>query len=145
MIVRYIEQARRRGTTVVECAIVYPLTMLLLVATLVLGIAVFRYQQLATLAREGARYASVHGAMYASETGNSYATSATVLTNAVNPLAVGLNTNNLSCTVTWSPSSPPTTTTPGTVSVQLSYTWTPEGFFTSPFTIHSTSTMPVSY
>jgi hypothetical protein len=144
MMIRGFDPTERRAVTVVECAIVYPVTILLLVAIIILGVGVFRYEQVATLAREGARYASVHGATYASESGSPYATSDSVLTNVINPLAVGLNPNNLSCAVTFSPS-PPTNTTPCTVTVQVSYTWTPEGFFQSSFTIQSTSIMPVSY
>jgi Flp pilus assembly protein TadG len=144
MIVRGKRPSIRRGTTVVECAIVYPVTMFLLIGTLLLGVAVFRYQQIAALAREGARYASVHGATYASETGEPYATSSSVQTNAVDPLAVGLNTNNITCTLTWTPN-PPSTSTPTTVSVELEYTWTPGVYFRSPLTVQSTSVMPVSY
>ena len=59
---------------------VYPLTILLLLGTVVLGLGVFRYQQLQCLAREGARYASVHGPQYAADSGNAYATNQTVLT-----------------------------------------------------------------
>ena len=70
----------RRGAAALEAAVVYPVAMLLLIGTVVLGIAVFRYEQLQALAREGARYASVHGPTYASEQNSSYATSSTVLT-----------------------------------------------------------------
>jgi Flp pilus assembly protein TadG len=126
----------------VECAIVYPLTILLLLGTVVLGIGVFRYQQIQALAREGARYASVHGPTYASENNDSYASSATVLSHVEN-LAAGLETNDLSCTVTWSPD-PPTSTPASTVSVQLSYNWVPEAYFQS-MTFTSTSVMPVTY
>ncbi len=35
---------------------------------------IYRYQQVASLAREGARYASVHGSQYAADTGNAAAT-----------------------------------------------------------------------
>jgi len=53
----------------VECAIVYPLTFLLLLGILVGAIAVFRYQEVASLARQGARYASTHGAQFRKDTG----------------------------------------------------------------------------
>jgi hypothetical protein len=121
---------------------VYPLTILLLLGTVVLGIGVFRYQQLQSLAREGARYASVHGPTYASENNASYATSDTVLAY-VESLSAGLETENLHCTVTWSPN-PPTTSPASTVSVQLTYNWVPEAYFQS-MTFTSTSVMPVTY
>jgi Flp pilus assembly protein TadG len=132
----------RRGTSVVEAAVVFPVTILLLLGTVVLGLGVFRFQQLQCLAREGARYASVHGPQYAADSGNAYATNQTVLTY-IETLAAGLETNQLSCAVTWSPT-PPTTTTPSTVSVQLTYYWVPEGYF-QPLTFSATSVMPVTY
>jgi Flp pilus assembly protein TadG len=127
----------RRGTTIVECAVVYPVTMLLILGTIVVGVGVFDYQQLQFLAREGARYASVHGPEYASENSASMATTSTVLTQ-VESLAVGLN--GLDCTsVNYS-----ATSLPCTVSVTLTYTWTPGGFFGS-MNWSATSTMPVTY
>jgi Flp pilus assembly protein TadG len=126
-----------RGTTALECALVSPLVILLLIGMLILGLGVFRYQQLQSLAREGARYASVHGPQYASENNTSQASTSTVLTY-VDGLAAGLG--GLDCTaVTYSASS-----LPCTVSVTLTYTWTP-GWLFSPTTWTVTSTMPVTY
>jgi Flp pilus assembly protein TadG len=142
MIIREYRPADRRGASIVETAVVFPLTILLFLGTITLGLGVFRYQQVQALAREGARYASVHGPQYASDNSSSYATSQTVLTY-VETLAVGLQSNNLTCTVTWNPT-PPTTTAPSTVSVQLTYHWVPEGYFT-PLNLTSTSVMPVTY
>jgi Flp pilus assembly protein TadG len=134
----------RRGTSVVEAAIVYPTTLLLMVGTLVMGIGVYRYQLLQSLAREGARYAAVHGPTYASEQNSSHATNTTVLA-AIDTLAAagGIQTGDLTCTVTWSPN-PPTSSPPSTVTVQLTYTWVPEGYFQSG-TWTVSSTMPVTY
>ena len=53
---------RRSGATLVECAFVYPTVFLLFVGLLVGAAGIFRYSQLASLTREAARYASVHGA-----------------------------------------------------------------------------------
>jgi Flp pilus assembly protein TadG len=136
------DQLKRRGVSAVEAAIVYPVTILLLLGTVVLGLGVFRYQQLQSLAREGARYASVHGPQYAADTGSAYATNSSVLTY-IETLAVGLDNTKLSCTVTWNPS-PPTVTTPSTVTVQLTYDWVPEGYFQS-MTLTASSVMPVTY
>src|SRR5262245_11672168 len=58
---------RRRGARLVGFALVY--SLLILYGILIGGLDVFRYQQVALLAREGARRASVHGARYAKETG----------------------------------------------------------------------------
>jgi Flp pilus assembly protein TadG len=59
----------RHGATIVECAIVYPITFLLLLAIVIGGMAVFRYQEVAALARSAARYASTHGAQYRRDAG----------------------------------------------------------------------------
>jgi len=121
----------------VESAVVYPVTMLLLIGTMVVGLGNFRYQQLQSLAREGARYASVRGPNYVAATGNAEATAATVQTY-VQGLSAGMS--GLQCTaVNYS-----STTDPCSVSVTLSYTWNPEGYF-SPMTWTVTSTMPVTY
>jgi Flp pilus assembly protein TadG len=130
--------------SLIEAAIVYPTTLLLMIGTVVLGLGVYRYQQLMSLAREGARYASVHGPAYAAANNTSYASNSTVLSE-IEPLATagGLQTSNLSCTVTWTPSTP-TTSPPSTVTVAVTYTWVPEAYFKST-TWTVSSTMPVSY
>jgi Flp pilus assembly protein TadG len=147
MVKRNEKSANRRGVSLVEAAVVYPVTMLILVGMLVLGIGVFRYEQLQFLAREGARYASVHGPTYVSENSTAtppatLASSTAIQSNVLAPMGVGMN--GITCTVTWNPN-PPTTTTPSTVTVQLSYTWTPEGVFKTAATFTASSTMPVVY
>jgi Flp pilus assembly protein TadG len=127
----------RRGTTALEFALVSPVAILLLLGTIVVSVGVFQHEQLQFLARAGARYASVHGPLYASENSLSKASTSTVLTK-VQGLAVGLN--GLNCTaVTYS-----ATNLPCTVSVTLTYTWTPPRLF-NPMTWTVTSTMPVTY
>ncbi len=134
----------RRGAAALEAAVVYPVAMLLLIGTVVLGIAVFRYEQVQSLARDGARYASIHGPTYASEQDSSYATNATVLAY-IETLAVGMQSSDLSCTVTWAPN-PPISSTPSTVTVQLSYSWVPEAYFSpQAISLSASSTMPVTY
>src|SRR5947209_18614120 len=59
----------RAGVTVVECAVVYPITFLLLLGLVVGALGIVRYQEVAALARSGARYASTHGAQYRKDTG----------------------------------------------------------------------------
>ncbi len=51
----------RRGTTIVEMAIVMTVFLTLVLGMLDLGIAVFRYHLLAEASRQGARQAVVHG------------------------------------------------------------------------------------
>lgn len=62
---------KRRGVTVVECAVVYPVTFLLLLGLVVGALGIVRYQEVAALARAGARYASTHGAQFRKDTGMS--------------------------------------------------------------------------
>ena len=116
---------------------VYPVAILLLMGTLIVGLGVFRFQQLQFLARQGARYASVHGPTYASESGQSKASKSTVLSH-VQGMAVGLD--GLNCTAADYSSS----SMPCSVSVTLTYTWSPGNLF-SPATWTATSTMPVTY
>jgi Flp pilus assembly protein TadG len=137
MNIRQPRSGNRRGIAVVECAVVYPVVMLLLLGTVIMGLGIFRYEQLQTLAREGARYASVRGPSYATATGNAQASTSTVLTY-LDGMAVGIS--GFTCTsVSYS-----ATSLPCTVSVTLTYTWKPEGLF-SPITWTVASTMPVTY
>src|SRR5579871_3976133 len=94
---------RRRATHLLECAVVFPLVFLLLFGLLVGALGVFRYQQVASLAREGARYASVHGYQYQQVTGKPAATAADVYNNAIAPRGVILDPSRLSSSVTWNP------------------------------------------
>src|SRR4051812_39679445 len=55
---------RRRGTTLVESAIIYSTTVGLILGLIFGVVGVFSYNEVAHLAREGARYASTHGGQY---------------------------------------------------------------------------------
>jgi Flp pilus assembly protein TadG len=123
MMVRKLGGRKPRGMTVVESAVVFPVTILLVMGSIIMGLGVFRYQQVQSLAREASRYASVRGPSYVAA-GGTQATTSTVLAY-VQTLAVGLS--GLDCTqVTYS-----SATSPCTVSVTLTYTWNPEGYFSS--------------
>ncbi len=142
---------RRRGATVVEAAVIYPLTFVILIGLIVGGFGIFRYQQVASLAREGARWAAVHGGQYAQDTGNSAATANDVYQRAVLPMAVGLDTSKLNCTVSWNPDNWPShvtndsgTAAGSTVSVTVTYAWVPEAYLGS-ITLSSTSVLPMEY
>jgi Flp pilus assembly protein TadG len=139
----------------VEAAIVLPILFLFILGLIVIGLGVFRFQQVAALAREGARYASVHGAQYAEESGSAAATPSDIYNNAILPQAVGLNPSNLSYSVTWDANNAPTrananSSPPGaplgnTVSVSVTYTWMPEMLLVGPINLSSTAVMPMSY
>jgi Flp pilus assembly protein TadG len=127
---------RRRGAFVVELAIVCPLMISLFLGSFISGLGVFRYQQISMLAREGARWASVHGPTYQAETVNPILpTSSNVYTYAVAPKLVGLDPAQLTCVLTM---------TSNTATVTVTYNWVPESLF-SPITFSSTSIMPITY
>jgi hypothetical protein len=137
MIRRNPKSRRRSGLAAVESAAVYPVAILLLMGTIIMGLGIFRFEQLQFLARQGARYASVHGPTYASENNQSVATPSAVLAY-IQGLAVNLD--GLDCSaVTYS-----STTMPCSVSVTVTYTWNPGPLFNS-MTWTATSTMPVTY
>jgi len=123
----------RRGVTVVEVAITAPVAFLLVIGLIVGGLGTFRYQQVATLAREGSTYAALHSPFYENRTGQPRATSDTVMTNAILPVAAGLDSSALHCTLTFD-------TGANTATIKLDYNWLPEGLL-PPVTLSSTSVM----
>src|SRR5262249_52493725 len=145
---------RRPGATVVECAFVYPVVFLLVLGLLVGAAGVFRYSQLASLSREAARYASVHGAQYAQEMKVTAPTPDDIYNNAVLPMAAGFDTSQLKPSITYNTSNSPFHTTldannnvipiQNTVTVTLTYQWIPEAYLGG-VTLSSTSVMPMSY
>ncbi|MGH7223836.1 MAG: TadE/TadG family type IV pilus assembly protein [Gemmataceae bacterium] len=143
---------RRNGLAATESVIVVPALLLLILALVVGGYGVFRYQQMALLAREGARYASVHGGLYQQETGNAAATPQDVYNNAILAYATSLDLTQLSYSVTWNASNMPYSVgndyenpTGNTVTVTVRYNWFPEIYLVGPITLSSTSTVPMSY
>src|SRR5437016_2554104 len=95
------QQGRRRGAYAVEFAIVSQILFLFIFAHIMGGMAIFDYVQTVNLAREGARWASVHGWQWqqdqiaAGNTTTAVTTSSDVYTNAIAPRTVGLDTNNV--------------------------------------------------
>jgi len=156
MRVRRTPNPPRRGVVqVLETAIVLPVVFMLTLGTCSTAMGVYYYQLVASLAREGARYASVHGTQYAADTGNSVATAADIYNNAILPMAVGLTPSNLTYLVTWNTTNSPTSYNPNSnppgepvynsVSVTVTYQWTPDLYITGPLNLTSTSVMPMSY
>src|SRR5262249_19621661 len=149
--------SRRRGVNVVECAFVLPIVFLLILGLLIGGMGVYRYQQVATMAREGARRASVRGSQYAQEMQSKGSTTAQAATHddlyqqADLPRAISFDTSKLSCTVSWQTDKWPehVTTSNGqarmnTVTVTVTYQWVPEAYLGG-ITLSSTSVLPMSY
>src|SRR5438552_684303 len=87
----------RRAATAVEVAVVGSVFFLLLFLIIAGAVIVFRHQQVAALACEGSRYASVRGGLYAQETGLPAATASEIASKA-NERA-GLDPDGLSVTV----------------------------------------------
>lgn len=127
----------RRGATIVEMAIVGPLALLLIMGVIAAALGAFRMQQVARLAHEGARWASVRGPDWEKYTGNRPITEADVLENAVSPLAAGLDVSQLSLRVTWNAERT-------FVTVMVSYRWLPE-LFMSAQTITARASLPVMF
>jgi Flp pilus assembly protein TadG len=166
---------RRRGVHALESAFIYGILMVLVAGLMVLGMGVFRYQEVAYLAREAARFAAVHGGQYQQE--NAAAISggtlpnvdaAYITKNIVKARAVVLDSTKLTVQVNFNMSSGSygwdDTTDNGdrwpssqksingtnysetnTVSVTVTYQWVPEWFLTNPITLTSTSVMPMCY
>jgi hypothetical protein len=141
MRVRHKWGRRRKGGNLVEAGVVLPLSFLFIIGMCVMGLGVFRYQQVAALAREGARWASVHGTSYAEYTQSAPATPADVYNNAILPMAVGMDIRALSYEVEWPTGNAP----PATVVVKVIYQWTPELYITGPVNLSSTSVMPMTF
>ena len=142
----------RRGTTAVEFAIVGPIAFFLIFATIIGALGTFRYQQVATLAREATRWASVHGSQYEEETGNDAASSADVYTSAIQPRLIGLDPDQLSYQVTWNQNNMPLSVRSdysapvgNTVTVRVTYQWLPELYLVGPIALTSTSTAQMAY
>jgi Flp pilus assembly protein TadG len=149
---RYRRQTRP-GTTTVEFAVISSITFMILFGLLIGGMGIFRYQQVARLAREASRWASVHGAQYATDTKNTAATAQDVYNNAISPNATGLDLTKLTYSVTWNTSNSQyhTATVNGsqvqvanTVTVTVTYKWIPEAYFGGA-TLTSTSVSVMSY
>ena len=107
-------RSRRRGAARVEAAVVLPVFLLLVVGGVVLGLGIFRYQEIAHLARESARWASLQDA--------SLRTKGQILTNVLTPKAVGVDPAAIGVA---------TTSTADSTTVTLSYAWTPEAYLPS--------------
>ena len=166
---------RRKGATLAESAIVFPLTFLLIFGLLTGGVATFRLNAVAHLAHEAARFASVHAGLYAQENtaGISKGTLPTVdaayiSKNVVIARAAGIDTANLTTTVSiitpngtfdWDNTAKTnnraltttittkttSTVVTNTVSVTVSYKWIPDIYWVGPITLKSTAVLPVSY
>jgi Flp pilus assembly protein TadG len=142
----------RRGATLVEVAIVLPVTFLLIFALVVGVLGVFRYQEVASLTRAAGRYASTHGAQYRKDAGLANGTAADwqadINANAIQPALILLDPNLLTLNTSW----PDVSNQPGkpdnwptsTVTVTLTYQWIPELYLVGPYYLSSTSCVAIT-
>jgi Flp pilus assembly protein TadG len=150
--IRKTKSPSRSGATAVECAIILPTTFFLFLGLVVGGMGVFRYQEVSTLAREGARYGSTHGHQYRKDAGlpigDSTVWSQDIYDNGISPRVIALDTSKLSYSCSWpdvinQPGKPDNW--PGSkVTVTVSYQWFPEIYLVGPFNLTSTSSMPIT-
>jgi Flp pilus assembly protein TadG len=110
-------RARRwnRGQTATEFAMIALPSLMLIFGIMVFGLAVYNYNFVSDAARDGVRYAIVHGASSTSPA------TATDITNYVLAEANGLNQNKLTVSTSWSPDNKPGSV----VSVKVTYNFQP--------------------
>lgn len=140
------------AATVLESAFILPTTFFLVLALCVGGMGVFRYQEVATLARQGARYASTHGYQYRKDSGEPIGTAADwstdIYNNGIAPYIVALDASQLTYQISWpdvinQPGKPDNW--PGSrVTVTVTYQWFPELYLVGPISLTSTSSMPIT-
>ena len=166
---------KRNGATMVEAAIVLPIFFMFIIGMVLVGQGIYYYNLTADLARQGTRYATVHGNDYYTDSGTNMLVS-DIYNNSIKPATVGLNTSNLSysfkfgtyvtgswvwTTISsasyWSSSAPPTSSNPNStpsglsltnaVKVTVTYTWSPFVYKVGTLNMTSTGTsvMPMSY
>jgi Flp pilus assembly protein TadG len=161
-------RSQRRGTYAVEFALVVQVLFFYIFAHILGGLMVFQYVETTGLAREGSRWASVHGWQWQQDqiaAGNTLTASTAasdVFDNALKPRLIAMDKNNvnaggpLNYTVTWADDGQMTTYydyTSGTyktntVTVNISYDWHPlvQMFVKfGPRTMTAQCTVPMQY
>jgi Flp pilus assembly protein TadG len=157
----------RRGATLVEAAVVFPVAILMTLGMVIVGLGVARYQQVARLARQGARYAAVHGSNFQTElnpngqAGLPFKATEADLRAYIVGLSAGLDTSATVLTVevttrqgagwvAWNTNSASTYTNgsgqtrKNTVRVKVTYQWSPEAYWGS-VTLTSTAEVPMGF
>jgi hypothetical protein len=136
---------------------------ILLLGLIVGGIGVFRYQQTACLAREGARWASLHGSDWQTEGKQQPSTQEQILQQGVLPFAAGMDPSSVSIQVEfvdraanqvseWDQVKHPTTSrdvannlVTNRVRVTVTYQWVPGALVAGPFYLTSSSEVTMWY
>jgi len=123
------------GNAIVESGLSFLVCMLIFIAIMEFGMAIFTYNFVSYAAREGARWAATRGSLAITP-----ATAASVQT-MVRSEVVALDSSQLTVNTTWNPNN-----TPGnTVTVNVSYPITPlVGWLVGNMTVSANSTMPIA-
>jgi Flp pilus assembly protein TadG len=127
---------RERGAALIEFGLGLLVFFFVLYGIIEFGRIVSSYNILAGAAREGARYAMVHGSASGS------AASATDVQTVVRNWAIGLDTSNVAVTTTWTAGNAPG----NPVKVKATYTLTPftRLILANALTVQSTSQTVIS-
>ncbi|HEV3118636.1 MAG TPA: hypothetical protein VGY58_16415 [Gemmataceae bacterium] len=159
----HIHLKPRRAALTVEGAFIYPLMIFLLLALVIGGVGILRYQQVAAEAAEAARYACVHGRDFAAATDSRSPTASQIVEQTVLPVAVGMDPAELSVQVQWLDASSGTmldwdqctkdvySTTPSgeyvsnRVRVTVRYRWTPNFFGVGSLYLTNTCELPMAF
>ncbi len=104
-----------RGSSIVEFAVIAPAVVLVLFGFLEIVRGVWLYNTVTYAAREGGRYAMVHGSK------SSAPASTTDVATAVKAAAASLDPTKVQVTTTWTPDKAPGST----VDVKVDYAWQP--------------------
>jgi Flp pilus assembly protein TadG len=113
-----------RGAATVEAAIVLPIAFFLVLGLIIGGLGIFRYFEVAHLARETARFAAVHGGQYAKNNQSAIAANTLptvdknyLVTNIAKAGAIGLDGSQLQVTVSMTVLRPATASSTDTETV----------------------------
>lgn len=142
----------RRGAVMVEMAVVLSVFLLLILGTLDLGIATYRYNTISQAARQGARQGIVHGSLappamtaWGPATYSGNAGDGSEYAQAVSPMLVGFTLSNVTIKVEW-----PDGGNASQQRVRYTVTTTYQPIVTSLFsnstyTLSAVSTMPIAH
>lgn len=126
-----------KGQTYVEFAFSAVVVIMLIFALVNFSLALYAYNFVSYAAREGTRFAAVHGGS------NPSPADSTDIANLITAEAYGLNAGKLKVNTTWSPNNQPGSV----VAVQVQYTFNFMVPFVAlkPVNLTSTSQMMISY
>jgi Flp pilus assembly protein TadG len=126
-----------KGQTYVEFAFIAVVILSTIFAVINFSLAIYAYNFVSYAAREGTRFAAVHGAS------NPSPAHATDIAKLVITAAYGLNSQNLNVTTTWSPDNKPGSMV--LVRVRYTFNFTIPFITLKPVNLISTSQMMISY